>query len=135
MHRDIDYDSPTRSREQRAENRKVTFWSLVLIERWFAFWLGRPSAVIGEAISIGVPESNPFIRAFAGLSNIIAQCLSLMYDDSKFHQPVKLWEAAQHIRHQLLVFQVKTEGEVGFPLDGTVTEPVNIEQVYLMHSE
>lgn len=135
MHRDVDYDSPTESREQRAETRKLTFWSLVLLERWTSFWLGRPSAIVGESITIGLPESSPLIRAFARLSNIIAQALRLMYDEGKMNQPVRLWEAAQHIRHDLYVFQSQTENEMGFTLDGTVADPFNIDQLFIMHCE
>jgi hypothetical protein len=116
LHKDVDYQGNQQSKAERAENLRLTFWSLAFFERWFSFWLGRPSAIDGVVISTPMPESSPLIRALAELSDIITQTSHRMYDDVR-PQLTKLWESAQHTRLDLLAFQRRMKSLFGFDLD------------------
>lgn len=134
LHKDVDYQANQQNKAERAENLRLTFWSLAFLERWFSFWLGRPSTIDGVVISTPMPESSPLIRALAELSDIIIQAAHRMYDDVR-PQLAKLWESGQHIRLDLLAFQRRMKSVLDFDLDNEVKLlEDNSVQVFLLVS-
>lgn len=136
LHKNIDYPVANRQNPgDRAEVRRLTFWSLAFFERWFSFWQGRPSAIDGILVSRPLPETSPLVKALAELSDIVVQAGHRIYDNV-CPQLTKLWEAAQHVRFELLSFQKRMRPLLGFDLDDETQlldgHPV---QVFLINCE
>ncbi|PTB66018.1 hypothetical protein BBK36DRAFT_1135629, partial [Trichoderma citrinoviride] len=100
--------------------RRLTFWSLFIMETWVCFCLGRPTSISDPGGGVPVPHEEKFILALVRLARFMSKCAARIYN--QHHESLlHMWNAATELRHelqayaeeQLLDIHIDVQGEPG----------------------
>ncbi|KAK5080230.1 hypothetical protein LTR05_008743 [Lithohypha guttulata] len=131
LHQDTQYAEDTTPHTR--EEKRATLWSLVFLERWVSFWMGRPSCSMSISIQAPLPSQSPVIYCLANISSIVEDIGHNIYG-APLSSAVQLWESAQQIRVKLQNIEKLSESVLGYPLDGQLSgPPLDIGQVFVMN--
>ncbi|RFU81834.1 hypothetical protein TARUN_369 [Trichoderma arundinaceum] len=80
--------------------RRLTFWSLFIMETWVCFCLGRPTSISDPGGGVPVPAEEKFIQALVRLARLVSKCAARIYN--QHHESLlHMWNAATELRHEL----------------------------------
>lgn len=131
LHQDTQYADNIANESQ--EEKRTTLWSLVFLERWISFWLGRPSCCMAIPIQSPLPSRSPEVYCLASLSSIIEDIIRNIYGAPQL-SVTQLWENAQQVKVKLQNIEKYSESMLGYPLDGRLSgPPLDIGQVFFMN--
>ncbi|KAK1245687.1 hypothetical protein MKX07_004756 [Trichoderma sp. CBMAI-0711] len=83
--------------------RRLTFWSLFIMETWVCFCLGRPTSISDPGGGVPVPAEEKFILALVRLARLISKCAARIYN--QHHESLlHMWNAATELRHELQAY-------------------------------
>ncbi|KAH0489196.1 hypothetical protein TgHK011_009637 [Trichoderma gracile] len=97
--------------------RRLTFWSLFIMETWVCFCLGRPTSISDPGGGVPVPAEEKFILALVRLARLISKCAARIYN--QHHESLlHMWNAATELRHELQAYAEEQLLDVHLDIQG-----------------
>ncbi|KAH6608907.1 hypothetical protein Trco_002253 [Trichoderma cornu-damae] len=97
--------------------RRLTFWSLFIMETWVCFCLGRPTSISDPGCGVPVPAEEKFILALVRLLRLVSKCAARIYN--QHHESLlHMWKAATELRHELQAYAEEQLFDVDLDIQG-----------------
>ncbi|EHK19116.1 uncharacterized protein TRIVIDRAFT_133541, partial [Trichoderma virens Gv29-8] len=97
--------------------RRLTFWSLFIMETWVCFCLGRPTSISDPGCGVPVPAEEKFIHALVRLARLVSKCAARIYN--QHHESLlHMWNAATELRHELQAYAEEQLFDVHLDIQG-----------------
>ncbi|PNP55308.1 hypothetical protein THARTR1_04450 [Trichoderma harzianum] len=97
--------------------RRLTFWSLFIMETWVCFCLGRPTSISDPGCGVPVPAEEKFILALVRLARLVSKCAARIYN--QHHESLlHMWNAATELRHELQAYAEEQLFDVHLDIQG-----------------
>ncbi|KAL7793203.1 hypothetical protein V8C37DRAFT_409668 [Trichoderma ceciliae] len=97
--------------------RRLTFWSLFIMETWVCFCLGRPTSISDPGGGVPVPAEEKFILVLVRLARLVSKCAARIYN--QHHESLlHMWNAATELRHELQAYAEEQLFDVHLDIQG-----------------